>query len=168
VLGACAVIGIGSLSLAAAAMAQSMGGPSPGWQMFHHHHPGPAMGSPAMRQFRLAERLAGLEIYLAITPQQQPQWTAFTAAMMAMVPDRQPPAGDAFAAIDQITAKVEAMAQPAQHLHDAADALKAVLTPEQIGRANAIWATMHDHQRGGMWRHPGGDAPAAPGGAPKP
>ena len=128
-----------------------------------------------MRGLHLAQRLAGLEIYLQITPEQQPQWRAFTTALLAMVPDTRPPANDAFAAIDQVAARVQAMAQPAQHLHDTAEALKAVLTPDQIGRANAIWASMHRPGMGrdgmtgrdGMARGRMG-GPGAPDGAPPP
>lgn len=138
----------GSLALAAAAVAQS-----PDWHSFQHRHG--FVQSPALRSFHLAERLAGLEVYLAITPEQQPQWRAFTAAAIAMVPERPPPAADAFAAIDQITARVQAMGAPAQRLREAADALKAALAPDQITRANAMWAAFHHHDGMGHDGHDG-------------
>ena len=160
-----AVAAVGTLALAAVATAQSMGGGGHGWGF---HQRGGAMMSPEMRGFRLAERLAGLQVYLGITPEQQPQWRAFTAAALAMVPGGPPGPGhrpgDAFAALDHIADRVEAMVQPAQHLRAATDALKAVLTPDQIGKANAMWASFH--HRGPMMEHP--PAPMGGPGAPPP
>jgi hypothetical protein len=114
--------------------------------------------SRPMFALRLAERLAGLQIYLGITPAELPQWNAFTAAVLAM-PSRRPDdaAGrtDAFAGIDAMADRLRQRAAAAQTVSHAAADLKSVLTPDQITKADAAWTSMqqmHDH-----WMHrPGG------------
>jgi hypothetical protein len=58
-----------------------------------------------------------------------------------------------------MTARLQHMAEAGQKLEQAAQALKAVLTPEQIQKADAAWAAlhaMHEHGRhNGMHRHHG-------------
>ena len=111
----------------------------------HFHRDGGGWG--AAPGLRLADRLATLEVYLGITSQQQDAWRAFTQAALAMVPNPQEMhrdmAGGAFDGIDRMTARLQHMAEAAQKLNQAAQALKAVLTPEQIQRADAAWATLH-------------------------
>ena len=95
---------------------------------------------------RLADRFATLEVYLGITPQQQDAWRAFTQAALAMVPSpeemRRDAGGGAFDAIEHMTARMQDMATKAQNLEQTAQALQAVLTPEQIQKADAAWATL--------------------------
>jgi LTXXQ motif family protein len=125
----------------------------------HFHHDGGRWG--AAPGLRLADRFATLEIYLGITPQQQDAWRAFTQAALAMVPNpeemHRDMAGGAFDGIEHMTARLQHMAEAAQKLEQAAQTLKAVLTPEQIQKADAAWATLHAmHEQGrhhGMHRH---------------
>jgi hypothetical protein len=111
----------------------------------HFHHDGGGWG--AARGLRLADRLATLEIYLGITPQQQDTWRAFTQAALAMVPNpeemHRDVAGGAFDGIEHMTTRLQHMAEAAQKLNQAAQSLKAVLTPEQIQKADAAWVTLH-------------------------
>ena len=117
----------------------------------HFHHDGGGWG--AAPGLRLADRLATLEIYLGITPQQQDAWRAFTQAALAMVPNPQEMhrdmSGGAFEGIEHMTTRLQHMDEAAQKLNQAAQALKAVLMPEQIEKADAAWATlhaMHEHE----------------------
>jgi hypothetical protein len=111
----------------------------------HFHHEGGGWG--AAPGLRLADRLATLEVYLGITPQQQDAWRAFTQAALAMVPNpeemHRDMAGGAFEGMEHMTARLQHMAEVAQKLEQAAQALKAVLAPEQIQKADAAWATLH-------------------------
>jgi len=118
----------------------------------HFHHDGGGWG--AAPGLRLADRLATLEIYLGITPQQQDAWRAFTQAALAMVPNpeemHRDMAGGAFEGIEHMTARLQHMAEAAQKLQQAAQALKSVLTAEQIQKADAAWAALHTmHEHGG-------------------
>ena len=125
----------------------------------HFHHDGGRWG--AAPGLRLADRLATLEVYLGITPQQQDAWRAFTQAALAMVPNPEEThrgmGSGAFDGIEHMTARLQHMAEAAQKLEQAAQGLKAVLTPEQIQKADGAWATlhpMHEHQgRHGMHGH---------------
>lgn len=120
------------------------------------HHEGGGWG--AAPGLRLADRLATLEVYLGITPPQQDAWRAFTQAALAMVPNpeemHRDMAGGAFDGIEHMTARLQHMAEAAQRFEQAAKALKAVLTAEQIQKADTAWATLHAmHGRHGMHRH---------------
>jgi hypothetical protein len=124
----------------------------------HFHHDGGGWG--AAPGLRLADRLATLEVYLGITPQQQDAWRAFTQAALAMVPNpeemHRDMAGGAFDGIEHMTARLQHMAEAAQKLEQAAQALKTVLTPEQIQKADAAWETLHAmHEHHGMHGHHG-------------
>jgi hypothetical protein len=132
----------------------------------HFHHDGGGWG--AAPGLRLADRLATLEIYLGITPQQQDAWRAFTQAALAMAPNPQEMhrdrSGGAFEGIEHMTTRLQHMDEAAQKLNQAAQALKAVLTPEQIEKADAAWATlhaMHEHEMHHEMHghHGGGDEP---------
>ena len=64
----------------------------------------------------------------------------------------------AFDGIEHMTARLQHMAEAGQKLEQAAQALKAVLTPEQIQKADAAWATlhaMHEHHGHEMHGHHG-------------
>jgi hypothetical protein len=128
---------------------------SPARRSRPHHRISITGAAPGLR---LADRLATLEVYLGITPQQQAAWRAFTQAALAMVPNPEEMhhdmAGGAFDGIEHMTARLQHMAEAAQKLEQAAQALKAVLTPEQIQKADAAWATLHAmHEHHGMHRH---------------
>lgn len=147
------------LGVASAQMATQHEPPAPP----HFHHYGGGWG--AAPGLRLADRLATLEVYLGITAQQQDAWRAFTQAALAMVPNpeemHRDMSGGAFDGIEHMTARLQHMADAGQKLEQAAQALKAVLTPEQIEKADAAWATlhaMHDHHgHHEMHGHHGGD-----------
>ncbi len=112
----------------------------------------------AMFAMRVAERLAGLQIYLGITPAELPQWNAFTAAVLAMPmprPDDGPGQADVFAGIDAMADRLQQRAAAAQTISHAAADLKSVLTPDQITKADAAWSSMEQMHGHGMHR-PGG------------
>ncbi len=142
---------------AAAPPAPPQGAPPPGPEGMGRDggHDGGMHGRwGAMPALRVADRLATMQVYLGITPEQMGQWRAFTQAAIAMAPD---PADwhagmrdGAFEGIDRMSARMQKMAAAAQELDRAAQALKAVLTPEQITRADAAWRTMHAHHG---WHH---------------
>lgn len=127
----------------------------------------------AARRMHLADRLATLHVYLDITPQQEGSWHAFSQAVLNMVPDARdlPQPGQpesAFDGIDRMAKMIQQRAQAAQAMDQAAQTLKASLTPEQITRADGAWALMRAHmmrmhrmhEHAWMrWSHPGGQGP---------
>jgi periplasmic protein CpxP/Spy len=119
-------------------------------------HGGPMAGLGAAMGLRIAERMNALQTYLAITPQQQDAWNAFAQAAIAMVPDHGGPRElarlGAFDGIDRMTQHMQDLAQKAQKLDQAAQALKAVLTPDQIKKADDIW-TARMEAREHRWQH---------------
>jgi LTXXQ motif family protein len=148
-LGSALVVGVAS---AQTTMQHEPAAPPP------FHHDGGGWG--AAPGLRLADRLATLEVYLGITPQQQDAWRAFTQAALAMVPNpeemRRDRAGGAFEGIEHMTARLQHRAEAGQKLEQAAQALKAVLMPEQIQKADAAWATLHAmHEHHEMHGHHG-------------
>ncbi len=118
-------------------------------------------------ELMLAQRLAGLQVYLGITPAELPQWNAFTAAVLAMPtprPDRGADADDPFAGIDAMAQRMQQRAAAAQTVSHAAADLKSVLTPDQITKADAAWSSMqqgwdHGMHRPGGWQQHGRMAP---------
>jgi hypothetical protein len=135
-------------------------GPIPGGEAGHgpHMHPGWGMGGmehrdawAAGRRLRLADRLATMHVYLDIAPAQEDAWHGFSQALLAMVPDPKdsyPGVSGAFEGIDRMAKMMQRRADAAQALDQAAQKLKAVMTPAQIQKADAAWASMREH-----WRH---------------
>ena len=148
---------LGSVLVISVAHAQPSAQPdSPPPPRFHHD--GGGWGAAA--GLKLADRLATLEVYLGITSQQQDAWRAFTQAALTMIPNpdemHRDMAGGAFDGIAHITAHLQHMAEEAQKLAQAAEALKAVLTPEQIRKADVAWTTlraMREHHFHHMHEH---------------
>jgi hypothetical protein len=68
---AAGLLGASLFAVAASAQAPASPGPPPRDRVQSHQ---------AMFALRMAERLAGLQVYLGITPAELPQWNAFTAA----------------------------------------------------------------------------------------
>jgi hypothetical protein len=136
--------------------------PMPGAEAGHgpHMHPGWGMGGmehreawAAGRRLRLADRLATMHVYLDIGPAQEDAWHGFSQALLAMVPDPKdmPSPGmssGAFEGIDRMAKMMQRRADAAQAVDQAAQKLKAVMTPAQIQKADAAWAAMHAH-----WMH---------------
>jgi hypothetical protein len=148
-------------------------GPIPGGEAGHDPHmpPGGGMGGmehreawAAERRLRLADRLATMHVYLDIAPAQEDAWHGFSQALLAMVPDPKdmappghPPMG-AFESIDRMAKMMQRRADAAQAVDQAAQKLKAVMTPAQIQKADAAWAAMREHwmhRREHGWHHHG-------------
>ena len=153
------------------AFAQQDQNPPPRMEMHGQEHGregGPMGGAMhegwrAILGLRIAERLNTLHTYLGITPEQQTAWDAFAQAVIAMVPADGGPHDmariGAFEGIDRMTQHMQTMAQNAQKLDQAAQALKAVLTPDQIKKADEVWAARmedrehHWHEWMHRWLH---------------
>jgi hypothetical protein len=135
---------LGSALVVGVASAQAPMQHEPPTPPYFHHDGGGWGAAPGLR---LADRLATLEVYLGITAQQQDAWRSFTQAALAMVPNpeemHRDMAGGAFEGIEHMTARLQHMAEAGQKLEQAAQALRAVLTPEQIQKADAAWTTLH-------------------------
>jgi hypothetical protein len=140
--------------------------PMPGGEAGHgpHMHPGWVMGGmehreawAAGRRLRLADRLATMHVYLDITPAQEDAWHAFSQALLAMVPDPKdmPPPGPAgaFEGIDRMAKMMQRRADAAQAVDQAAQKLKASLTPAQVTKADAAWAALREHWEHAHWHH---------------
>lgn len=149
--------GIGTMLAGGFAFAQQSQTPPQAPRMeMPGHEPGGA-GWGAMMGLRIAGRMNALQTYLGITPQQQDAWNAFAQAAIAMAPtDGNGPVEmarlGAFDGIDRMTQRAQDIAQKAQKLDQAAQALKAVLTPDQIKKADGLWAArmeMREHR----WQH---------------
>ncbi|QIB35205.1 Spy/CpxP family protein refolding chaperone [Ancylobacter pratisalsi] len=94
--------------------------------------------------------LAAQETALGITPEQMPAWRAYTGALVAFIPtgtrvgrwtDKQTrDAAAAFDLVDDVTAAAIERAEAAKTLREAANALKATLTPEQLSMAQQMQA----------------------------
>jgi hypothetical protein len=116
----------------------------------------------AERQLRIASRLATMHVYLDITPQQEDAWHAFSQAVLAMVPepqdmpdgmkDGQHPMG-MFDGIDRMAKMMQRRADAAQAVDQAAQKLKASLTPAQVTKADAAWAALREHWEHAHWHH---------------
>ena len=119
------------------------------------HEPGGA-GWGAMMGLRIAGRMNALQTYLGITPQQQDAWGAFAQAAIAMAPTdggpREMARLGAFEGIDRMTQRAQDIAQKAQKLDQAAQALKAVLTADQIKKADELWTARMEMREHG-WQH---------------
>jgi hypothetical protein len=144
---------LGSALIIGVVRAQTPAEPDPPAAPDFHHHGGLWGAVPGLR---MAERLATLEVYLGITPQQQDAWRVFTQAALAMAPSPGERHGDAgagaFEGIDHMAARLQHVADAAQKFDQAAQALKAVLTPEQIQKADLAWATLRE-MREHHWHH---------------
>jgi hypothetical protein len=142
-------------------------GPMPGGEAGRgpHMHPGWGMGWTehreawaAQHRLRLADRLATMHVYLDIAPAQEDAWHGFSQAVLAMVPDPKdmpspgpdaghPPMG-AFEGIDRMAKMMQRRADAARTVDQAAQRLKAVMTPAQVQKADGAWAAMREH-----WMH---------------
>jgi hypothetical protein len=119
--------------------------PRRGWGGMEHRE-----AWAARRALHLADRLATMHVYLGITPQQEDAWRGFSQAVLAMVPppDMAPRDDGAFDGIDRMARMMQRRAEAARAVADAAEKLKATMSPEQIHQADAAWAAMREH-----WEH---------------
>ncbi|MCK0195867.1 hypothetical protein MWN34_02980 [Ancylobacter sp. 6x-1] len=126
--------------------------------------PPPPPGGPMGGQMALAARLSAAETLVGIRSEQLGVWRAFTDALLALAPPRRPgpgpkeagapavspsgpekpadgaaPAGpDPFLPFADLAARSSERAKAAETLNNAANALRAALTPEQIARFVAV------------------------------
>lgn len=136
-------------------------------------------GNPGLK---VAERLAGLEIYIGITPEQEPAWRSYSTALIGFVeadrphpgkgsrPDAPPPAGAPDEArapqlmAERLAEHAIAKGEKAEALHAAAATLRASLSEEQLARLIAAEAPPKGPQGGPGAGRP--DAPPPPGAEP--
>jgi periplasmic protein CpxP/Spy len=161
-----ALIGVSAATLIAGgiAFAQTQDPPAAPDQAQGQHEPMHPWGGVGARiGLRIADRLATLHTYLGITPQQEGAWNDFAQAAIAMAPQPGERHGmehmGAFEGIDHMAQHIQDLGQKAQKLDQAAQALKGVLTPDQIKKADAVWAERmamrehHWHEWMHRWMH---------------
>ncbi len=145
--------------------------------------PGPDGSGPGNPGLAMAQRLAGLETYIGITPAQAPAWRDYTNALLAFAeagapqhgqppqgnpPQGQPPQGQPpknqppLLMAERMAEQAIKRGEKAGTLKSAAAALKAALTPDQLARLIAAEAPHRGPQGEGRGPDQRPDRPMPP------
>lgn len=140
----------------------------------HHERRG-----PSQHGLDLAARLAAAETYVGVTSAQEDAWRAYTSALISFFDRPAPPAQEARPDVPQpaplfterLAGRAIEQGEKAQALKDAAEALRAALSDEQLGRlarAEEAFSPRHVGPRGPHGGPLGGPRGGPDGGPQRP